>query len=131
MTASSSKAVDDLVAKLGQPHGEIVAVLRKVIKAAVPGIEEKIAWGMPCYFHGGMVCAIMPCKTHVNLQLIKGAGLTDPRHLLEGKGKGMRHLKLHAPAEIPVTHVKRWIRESLALNAPPQSGSTFSKHRRG
>jgi hypothetical protein len=67
----------------------------------------------------------------VNLQLIKGARLTDPRHLLEGTGKGIRHLKLRTPAEIPVAQVKRWIRESLALNAAPQSDSTSSKRRRG
>jgi hypothetical protein len=131
MTASSSAHVDEFVAKLGQPHCEIVAGLRKVIKAAAPDIEERISWGMPCYFHNGMVCGIMSCKAHVNLQLIKGARLTDPRHLLEGTGKGMRHLKLRTPAEIPVARVKRWIRESLALNAPPQSDSTSSKRRRG
>ena len=131
MTASSSKDVNSLVAKLGQPHGAIVTVLRKVINAAAPDIEEGISWGMPCYFHDGMVCGIMPCKAHVSLQLIKGARLTDPRHLLEGTGKGMRHLKLHTPAEIPVAQVKRWIRESLALIAPPRSGSTSSKRRRG
>jgi hypothetical protein len=86
---------------------------------------------MPCYFHNGMVCGIMPCKAHVHLLLVKGARLTDPRHLLEGTGKAMRHLKLHTPAEIPVAQVKRWIRESLVLNAPPQSGSTSSKRRCG
>ena len=119
------------MAKLGQPHGEIVTVLRKVIKTAAPDIEERIGWGMPCYFHNSMVSGIMSCKAHVNLQLIKGARLTDPRHLLEGTGKGIRHLKLRTPAEIPVAQVKRWIRESLALNAAPQSDSTSSKRRRG
>jgi hypothetical protein len=74
MTASASRDVDSSVAKLSQPHGAIVAVLRKVIKAAAPDIEERIAWGAPCYFRDGMVCGIMPCKAHVNLQLIKGAG---------------------------------------------------------
>jgi hypothetical protein len=131
MTGSSSKEVDSLVAKLCQPHRGIVFVLRKVIKTAAPGIEEKIAWGMPCFFLDGMVCAIMPCKAHVNLQLNKGVKLTDPRDLLEGTGKGMRHMKLRTPAEIPVAQVKRWIRESLALNAPPRSGSTSRKRQCG
>ena len=130
MTASLSRDADSLVTKLGQPHGAIVTMLRKAIKAAAPDIEERISWGMPCYFHNGMVCGIMSCKAHVNLQLINGAGLTDPRHLLEGTGKGMRHLKLHTPAEIPIAQVNRWIRESLALNGPPQSGSTSSKRQR-
>jgi hypothetical protein len=47
MTASLSKDVDGLVAKLGQPHSEIVTGLRKVIKAAAPDIEERIGWGCP------------------------------------------------------------------------------------
>ena len=131
MTGSSSKAVDGVVGKLDQPYRQITTMLRRVIKAAAPDIEERIAWGMPCYFQNGMVCGIMFCKTHVNLQLINGARLTDPRHALEGTGKGMRHLKLHTSADIPVAQVKRWIRESLVLNAAPQSGSTSSKRRYG
>jgi hypothetical protein len=131
MTTLSSKNVDKLAAKLGQPHGEIVAVLRRIIRAAALGIEERISWGMPCYFQNAMVCSIMSCKAHVNLQLIKGARLTDPRRLLQGTGKGMRHLKLGTSSQIPAAQVKRWIRETLVLNAPPQSGSTSSKHRRG
>ena len=131
MTSPSLRDMDQLVAKLGQPHREIVEVLRKVIKAAAPDIEERVSWGTPWYFQNGMVCGIVSCKAHVNLQLIKGARLTDPRHLLEGTGKGMRHLKLHTPGEISVAQITRWIRESLALNVPPQSRSTSSKRRRG
>ena len=131
MNASSSKDVDSSVARLGPPHREFVAKLRNVIKTAAPDIEERIAWGMPCYFHNGMVCGIMPCVAHVNLQIINGARLTDPRHALEGNGKDMRHLKLRTVAEIPIAQVKRCIRESLVLSAPSQSDSNSLKCRRG
>ena len=127
MTASTSSDVGKLAAKLCQPYGEIVAALRKNIRTAAPDIEERIAWGLPWLFHNGMACG----KAHVNLQLIKGVRLTDPRRLLEGTGKGMRHLRLHTTAEIPVAQVKRWIRESLALNALPRSGSTSWRRRCG
>jgi hypothetical protein len=38
--------------------------------------------------------AIVPHKSHVNLQLFKGAGVAPMYPQLEGSGKGVRHLKL-------------------------------------
>jgi hypothetical protein len=37
---------------------------------------------------------IAPFKAHVNLGFFQGADLPDPAALLEGTGKGLRHVKL-------------------------------------
>ena len=37
--------------------------------------------------------------SHANLGFIKGAHLPDPHGLLEGTGKGMRHVKLRTPED--------------------------------
>ena len=39
-------------------------------------------------------------KTHVNVGFFTGAFLDDPRKLLEGTGKRMRHIKIHPGQEI-------------------------------
>lgn len=43
---------------------------------------------------------IAPFKAHVNLGFFKGADLPDPAGLLEGTGKNLRHVKLHAPPDV-------------------------------
>jgi hypothetical protein len=39
-------------------------------------------------------------KTHVNVGFYNGAALPDPKSLLEGAGKRMRHVKLRPGAEV-------------------------------
>jgi hypothetical protein len=42
----------------------------------------------------------MVLKNHVNLAFLRGAELTEARELLEGTGKGMRHIKVRSPKDI-------------------------------
>ena len=42
---------------------------------------------------------IMPMRGYVNLGFYQGALLADPRRLLEGTGKGLRHVKIRSLAE--------------------------------
>lgn len=37
---------------------------------------------------------IAPYSTHVNVGFVFGGGLHDPKQLLEGNGKRMRHIKI-------------------------------------
>src|SRR6187399_1375593 len=39
---------------------------------------------------------IMPKRGYVNLGFYQGAMLKDPDRLLEGTGKGLRHVKIHS-----------------------------------
>jgi hypothetical protein len=49
--------------------------------------------------------------------LFKGALLPDPKRLLEGTGKGMRHLKIHSEKDINKKQIISWIKEAIRLNA--------------
>jgi hypothetical protein len=42
----------------------------------------------------------VPHKSHVNLQLFKGAAVAVMYPQLEGSGKGVRHLKLRSPEAV-------------------------------
>lgn len=48
----------------------------------------------------GLYCYIAPLKDRVNLGFHKGTELPDPGGLLEGMGKGLRHVKLKKPADL-------------------------------
>jgi hypothetical protein len=46
------------------------------------------------------ICLIVVYKDHVNLLFPRGADLKDPRGLLEGTGKAMRHVKMFSVADV-------------------------------
>ncbi len=44
--------------------------LRRVIKAAVPGAEEGIHWGVPFYKYRGILAGFVTLKNHVDFGLV-------------------------------------------------------------
>jgi len=45
------------------------------------------------------VCLVVIYRDHVNLMFPRGVDMKDPRGLLEGAGKAMRHVKIRALAD--------------------------------
>jgi hypothetical protein len=58
---------------------------------------------------------IMPLRGYVNLGFYQGARLPDPARLLEGTGKGLRHVKVRTPAAAGAAALRQLVRASLAL----------------
>lgn len=72
----------------------VVVALRTLVREAAPELEEAIRYGMPSYVMGGTVVYIMTASDHVNLGFYDGVDLRDPKELLEGTGKRLRHVKV-------------------------------------
>ena len=98
-------AAADYIAKLPAAQQAIAVALRELVRKAAPKLEETVKWGYPCYVGTEKVCSIMAFKEHVNLAFFQGAKLADPEGLLEGTGKGMRHVKVHNAEDIPTKAV--------------------------
>ena len=45
------------------------------------------------------ICLLVVYRDHVNLMFPRGVDLKDPKGLLEGSGKAMRHVKMRAAAD--------------------------------
>ena len=58
---------------------------------------------------------IMPLRGYVNLGFYQGARLPDPARLLEGTGKGLRHVKVRTPSAAGAAALRQLVRASLAL----------------
>lgn len=39
--------------------------MRKIVRAAAPSAEERMAYGMPCYYQNGPVAYFAAAKTHI------------------------------------------------------------------
>jgi hypothetical protein len=62
---------------------------------------------------------------------MRGAALPDPEKLLEGTGKGVRHVKLRSVADVKKPGVKKLIAEAAKLNkTDPPSGIMVGMEKR-
>jgi hypothetical protein len=84
----------------------LVAAARELVVSVWPDAVEQID-AKDRMFHYGtglrmseQVMYIAGFTSHANLGFISGAQLPDPHGLLEGTGKGMRHVKLRAPEDL-------------------------------
>jgi hypothetical protein len=70
------------------------------------------------------ICLVVVYREHVNLMFPRGVDLKDPKGLLEGSGKAMRHVKMRTTADADKPGVRQLItqakkREGLATPARP------------
>jgi hypothetical protein len=112
-------AVDDyLASKKGVP-GDTVRWLAEICRAAIPGCTEAVWHGSPkfCLADGTCVAYVAAFTNHADLGLIQGALLEDPDGLLEGTGKGLRHVKLEAPSAVPKVKLVKLLKEAVKRGA--------------
>ncbi len=82
---------------------EIATSLRALIADVMPGVVE-VCWGTQQIAGYGIgpkkmsehFCYIAPMKAHVNLGFMYGADLNDPKKIMEGSGKALRHIKIRS-----------------------------------
>jgi hypothetical protein len=60
-----------------------------------------------------LVFVISPQRDHVNLGIAGGAGLADPKGLMEGKGKVHRHVKVRSVGQIAQPDLKELVVNAL------------------
>ena len=114
--ATENHDVDAYVKKLRPLLRKIVQVLREIIREAAPEAEEVMMWNRPWYRQNGRVCYISAATNHVTFGFAQGVHLADPKGLLEGTGKGMRHVKIRSVTEIRKETLRGWVKEAIQLN---------------
>jgi hypothetical protein len=123
--------ITDYVNKAGKFEGVTKAV-RALVKKTVKGVEEYVnPWKIPSFDSNGPLCCFMVGKEHVTLAFMRGAALLDPEKLLEGTGKGVRHIKLRGVADVKKLGVKKLVVEAAKLNKKdPPSGMMVGMEKR-
>ena len=58
------------------------------------------------------ICLIVVYRDHVNLMFPRGVDLKDPRGLLEGSGKAMRHVKMLSAGDVERPGIRALIRQA-------------------
>jgi hypothetical protein len=122
---SPSKLIDARIKELADWRGEVLSRIRRLIKQAVPEVDEEWKWrGVPVWYHDGMICTGETYKNVVKLTFAKGASLEDPAGLFNSslEGNVRRAIDLHERDEIDEEAFKSLVRAAAALNTPSARG---------
>ena len=120
MSAPNSAAtVDDLLPKYPDDVRALAEAARSALAKALPGVTEGV--DLPAkllsYSYGpgykGLVCTLIMSKTGVKLGIFRGAGLPDPKRLLQGAGKVHRHVQLRVPGDLDRPELKELLDAAL------------------
>ena len=94
----------------------LVRALDALIVKAAPGLTASLKWSNLTYSGNKIVCALAAHKAHVNLQLWNGASLKDPRHLLIGESKAMRHLKFSSVDDVKAKLITDFVKQAVRFD---------------
>lgn len=123
--------IDAYVKEAGELE-KVAKAVRALVKKTAKDCEEYVSpWKTPAFDSNGPLCVFVVAREHVTLAFLRGAILPDPEKLLEGKGKGVRNLKLRSVEEVKRPGVKRLIEEAAKLNEKnPPSGKMVGMDKR-
>lgn len=108
-------ALDKFLKKIPAERHALIRTLDVVIAKAAPTLAASLKWGNLTYHGKKNVCSLVSHKHHVNLQVWGGARLKDPRGLLTGTGKDMRHIKLVSAADVDPKYIAELVKQAARL----------------
>ena len=101
MKMKAYASFDDYLKDQSPKNQAVVRALRRFVKRVEPGLSEAVKWGNGCWVGGkGPVAYVYSATGYVQFGFFYGSSLEDPKGLLEGKGKYVRHTKVRAPSGI-------------------------------
>ena len=113
---SSKVQIDAFINRASPGVRPVLRDLRDLVQRELPEAKEEIKWGRPVYSLNHIVCYLAVGGDHANLGFYRGIELQDPKGLLEGEGKKLRHIKVYNRDEIR----RRWygtlIRQAARLD---------------
>ena len=115
----------ELLATRDPGLADLTLGLRELVLEEAPEATElvhdvKYAIALNYTFTGRMKGAfahIVTYTKHVNLGFYCGAELPDPKKLLEGDGKRIRHIRISSSIDLGRPHVRKFLREAVTRAA--------------
>lgn len=118
MKAYQAKDVNEYIALAPKEAQATLKEIRKVIKAAVPGVEEGISWGIPFYRHNGLLAGFSAFKKHASFGFCTILEKTE-RDPLEKKGfvTTRKIIQIRFDQKVPAAAIKKIVKTRAKANA--------------
>jgi hypothetical protein len=125
-TQPASELIDKRIAELGDWRGEVLSIMRKLIRDVDPAVVEEVKWrkpsnsmlGVPVWSHDGIICTGETYKDKVKLTFAKGASLMDTGRLFNSSldGHARRAIDVHEGEKLDARAFKALVRAAVDLN---------------
>lgn len=93
---------------------KLINALARIVKKTAPNFTPFVKWGQGCWVLGDTPKVYIHAEAdHVQMGFYAGSKLKDPRKLLVGKGKYVRHVKIYSTNDIPSEALTRFIKQVL------------------
>ncbi|MGH6691704.1 MAG: DUF1801 domain-containing protein [Gammaproteobacteria bacterium] len=107
---------DDYLENQSPKNQKIIGALRTFVKRVEPELREAVKWGNGCWIgRNGPVAYVHADTGYVQFGFFHGSTLKSPKGLLEGKGRYVRHIKVHDPSGIDRRTFAALLRQAAAL----------------
>jgi hypothetical protein len=111
----------DFISSYDPDVQELARQTRALIFDVAPGVSEHVYPAMNVVRYGldgnklaGLVFYLSPLKDRVNLGFNHGTSLPDPKGLLEGTGKNLRHVKLRETRDVREPALRALLKAELS-----------------
>lgn len=92
---------DDYLTDQSSRNQSLIRALRTFVKRIAPRLQESVKWGNGCWVQGTIpVAYVYSAPDYVQFGFFAGSALKDPKGLLNGDGKFVRHIKVRTRADI-------------------------------
>jgi hypothetical protein len=94
----------------------LVSALRQAVLDGGPGVTEAVKYGGLLFSGPQAFCGIFSYAAHVSLEFGQGAAMADPAGVLEGAGKGRRHIKFRGMNDLQRCDLAAYLRQARQLS---------------
>lgn len=95
----------------------LVQTLREAALDIDASVTEEVKYCGILFSAARPFCGIFTYTKHVSLEFSEGAALPDPHGVLEGQGKGRRHIKLATVQDMAAKHVAGYLKHAFQAAA--------------
>lgn len=127
--AQAERLIDTRIAELsraadgGAWRGQVLALVRSLIRQTIPDVAEQWKWGVPVWAHpaGGIICTGESYKKAVKLTFAQGAKVQDPHGLFNASldGHTRRAIDIHEGQRLNERAFKALVRAAAKVSRRP------------
>ena len=117
MKTSKAKTVDEFVAESPAEARPVLEQIRKVVKAAVPDVDETMGYGKPYYKYHGWMTGITLYTHHLGVEIWGGLSDKDRKELEAlGHKTGSKNFQIQYDQAVPAELLTRLVQAQAARN---------------
>lgn len=115
--AAKPRTIDEYLAALSPDKRAALEKLRRTIRAAAPGAEECISYGLAAFRQDGLLVGLGAAANHCAFYLMSASTLAAYQDDLAGYDTSKGTIRFQADRPLPAALVRKLVKARLAENA--------------